>query len=519
MENLSQSGCNTGKWFWVCLAAFLLLVLVFFKNAWVSDDAYINFRAIEQLFAGNGPNWNHHERVQVYTSPLWFWMLSAFRLISPDHFFNSIIMSFVLFLLLAWLMFRQLSLLQASLAFLLLLASNSFMDFTTSGLENILVALLLAVSLSFLEKAGESSSSAGLTLAIAGLALLPVSRHDAVAIAFPLMLIVLTKHCSSNSSRLKTAMLMFAPLIVWSCFSLVYYGALFPNTAYAKIMTGIPRWAMVNQGLKYLLVTLQQDPITVFAIFAAIFTGFRSPKVVSKAAAAGIVLNLLYVLWVGGDFMRGRFLSASYLVAIFVLVWQFESAEESLCSKGLCRGTVLIYLVYLLAFPSTPLNTGLNYSNFNIDHGIADERGYYFDVCSLYSYLYSKPGDIFPDFEWSHIGRQIAESKVGYLENDFNGMLGYWAGTRPIIIDRLALGDPLLARLPLKKDSEWRIGHFKRDVPEEYRRSIETGQNHFSDPGLKELYELIVFATREKELLSLKRLIAILRLNLKLYRV
>ncbi|MFZ5953039.1 MAG: hypothetical protein ACOYXC_20220, partial [Candidatus Rifleibacteriota bacterium] len=377
MDNLSQNGCNTGKWFWVCLAAFLLLVLVFFKNAWVSDDAYINFRAIEQLFAGNGPNWNHHERVQVYTSPLWFWMLAAFRLISPDHFFNSIIMSFVLFLLLAWLVFRQLSLLQASLVFFLLLASNSFMDFTTSGLENILVVFLLAVSLSFLEKAGEASSSARLNLAITGLALLLVSRHDAVTIAFPLMFIVITRHCSSNSSRVKTAFLMFAPLVLWSCFSLVYYGALLPNTAYAKIMTGIPRWAMVNQGLKYLLVTLQQDPITVFAIFAAIFVGFRSQKAVSKAAAAGIVLNLLYVLWVGGDFMRGRFLSASFLVAVFVLVWQLDFAEENSCSKGLCRGSVLIYLVYLVAFPSTPLNTGLNYSNFNLDHGIADERGYY----------------------------------------------------------------------------------------------------------------------------------------------
>ena len=53
-------------------AALLLFMFVVLKNAWISDDAYISFRSIEQFYAGNGLRWNYDERVQVYTSPLWF---------------------------------------------------------------------------------------------------------------------------------------------------------------------------------------------------------------------------------------------------------------------------------------------------------------------------------------------------------------------------------------------------------------------------------------------------------------
>jgi arabinofuranosyltransferase len=308
---------------------------------------------------------------------------------------------------------------------------------------------------------------------------------------------------------------MFLPLAVWSVFSLVYYGALFPNTAYAKLLTGIPRIAMIKQGFHYILVTLQQDPISIFLLFAAIFTGFYVGNRFEKALSVAFLLNTFYILWVGGDFMRGRFFTSALTLAILMLA---AHCEVVFCKrKRLCVGIAMIYLVYLIGFPSTPLNTGFNYNNFNLDHGIADERGYYFDVCSLYSYLYSEPGEVFPDFEWSHIGRQIAEKNVAYLENDFNGMLGYWAGTKPIIIDRLALGDPFLARIPVANPAEWRIGHYKREVSPAYRQSVQTGQNLFPEGSERNLFELLQKAVAEKDLFSTDRFLAILRLNLRRY--
>ena len=52
------------------------------------------------------------------------------------------------------------------------------------------------------------------------------------------------------------------PFILWEIFSLVYYGFPFPNTAYAKLNTGIPRIELLQQGGKYLLSSLRHDPLT-----------------------------------------------------------------------------------------------------------------------------------------------------------------------------------------------------------------------------------------------------------------
>ena len=56
----------------LAVVAYTVAIGIFVKNAWVAEDAYIVFRSVEQLFAGNGPVWNPHERVQAFTSPLWF---------------------------------------------------------------------------------------------------------------------------------------------------------------------------------------------------------------------------------------------------------------------------------------------------------------------------------------------------------------------------------------------------------------------------------------------------------------
>src|SRR5258706_11724750 len=52
-------------------AAWAVLALIILRNAWVSEDAYITFRVIDNFFHGYGLRWNVHERVQAYTHPLW----------------------------------------------------------------------------------------------------------------------------------------------------------------------------------------------------------------------------------------------------------------------------------------------------------------------------------------------------------------------------------------------------------------------------------------------------------------
>ena len=117
------------------LLALAIAIFVFLKNAWVGEDAYILFRSIEQLFSGNGPIWNPHERVQVFTSPLWFIVLALARTFSHDVYLNVIVVSLIL-----WLstLFVLKALHKNNTIFLILIvlfsSSTSFFDYTSSGL-------------------------------------------------------------------------------------------------------------------------------------------------------------------------------------------------------------------------------------------------------------------------------------------------------------------------------------------------------------------------------------------------
>ena len=69
------------------------LLIAFVRNAWMSDDAMITFRSVDQLLAGNGPRWNVYERVQAYTSPAWFFLLAGTRLLIRDLYYAAIVLS------------------------------------------------------------------------------------------------------------------------------------------------------------------------------------------------------------------------------------------------------------------------------------------------------------------------------------------------------------------------------------------------------------------------------------------
>ena len=506
-----------------------LFLLVFLKNAWVSEDAYIMFRSIEQLFAGNGPRWNPHERVQVFTSMFWFWVLAALRVFSTDVFLNALVASLLCSagtLAVLWATLHDS--LRWGLAVLLLLCSRAFMDYTTSGLENPLGYLTVAGFLYFYTRAFRESSSkakrrkslVGL-LALAGLSLLV--RHDLATLLFLPTAYAFWHHRDAMTYQrwVGVATLSLLPFVLWSLFALIYYGSIFPNTAYAKLNTGIARPLLLMQGVKYLEVSIFQDTITIFVIGVSIVClSFRS-----KAAgwlAAGIAVNVLYVVYIGGDFMQGRFLSYAYLLApgAFFYYEGWRVAQPVARSIGLrpamwSNNTFLAVLcvffgAYSAFYPNAPAQTPLDYKRPIIESGIADERGFYFDDSSLFAYL-TNDAPYFPLHTWSRKGRALAEQSKDFVKQRYIGFFGYWAGTEKVIIDPLALSDPFLARLPTGKS--WRIGHFPREVPAAYATSIKNDTNAFRDPCRRALYGDVKLATQDEALFSQKRWHAILRLN------
>jgi arabinofuranosyltransferase len=63
------------------LAGLCFLALTRYHLRHVCDDAFISFRYAENVVAGAGPVWNHGERVEGYSSPLWLGILVVGRIL------------------------------------------------------------------------------------------------------------------------------------------------------------------------------------------------------------------------------------------------------------------------------------------------------------------------------------------------------------------------------------------------------------------------------------------------------
>jgi arabinofuranosyltransferase len=125
----------------------VLLGTVLVRTAWLTDDAYLTFRTVDNLHHGYGLRWNVAERVQAYTHPLWMVSLAAITRLTGEFYLTSIALSIVLSVLTASLLVFTLasSPLWGLLGIMLLTLSRAFIDYSTSGLENALSHFLLVL--------------------------------------------------------------------------------------------------------------------------------------------------------------------------------------------------------------------------------------------------------------------------------------------------------------------------------------------------------------------------------------
>lgn len=97
------------------------------------------------------------------------------------------------------------------------------------------------------------------------------------------------------------------------------------------------------------------------------------------------------------------------------------------------------------------------------------------------------------------------------------GFSGFYAGPKVHIVDAIGLSDPLLARLSAREDPHTGAGHDARIMPAGYLESVITGVNQFADARLGAYYDVLLTVV-QGELLSLRRLVAIWKLNTGAYR-
>ncbi len=486
----------------------IFFAAIVLRNAWLCDDAYISLRTVDNFVHGYGLTWNISERVQAYTHPLWIFLIIPFYAVTGEVYFTVMIISLALSIgAVAWFAAKiSKSIAAAVLGVLILSLSEAFVDFSTSGLENPLTFFLLALFFYFYFKDEITPQRLFWLSLIASLA--AVNRLDTILLYAPMLASAFWPIKSKKA--VYSLILGFLPLIVWESFSLLYYGFPFPNTAYAKLSTGIARMDVWRQGIWYLIYSLRVDPITLVIILTSIIIASFSRKRNVIAPAIGIVLYLIYIVNIGGCFMSGRYLAAPLLVAV-ILLSQYRRPSSIL----LFLWTLMILVVGLTP-PGSPVYAARSDKGepSRIWHGIVRERDWYNPTHGLINY--DRAAAQWPSHDWIDLGLDARAHAPTYLAHVAVGMVGFYAGPQTTILDVYAITDPLLARLPMNKNVRYRVGHFGRFVPVGYEQTLATGKNEIRDTYLKQYYDKLSMLIHGP-IFSLPRLWEIVKFNLGRY--
>jgi arabinofuranosyltransferase len=464
----------------VPLAAVLFLLIL--RSGWVTDDAYLTLRTADNFIHGDGLGWNGDERVQAYTHPLWMLLLTAGYALTHQAFLSSIGLGLLCTGAAVWLLGRLgRDATHALLALGLLTLSRAFVEFSTSGLENPLSHLLVAaLVLAYAVR----RAPFGWLCALA--ALLALNRMDTLLVAVPALvhagLVSVREHGLARTAQ--SALLGALPLLSWELFSLVYYGFWVPNTAFAKLNTGIDARQSLAQGAVYLMTSVVWDPVLLAGLAIGVAAAWVSRDLRRQLLALGALLYVAYVVRVGGDFMAGRFLTVPlFMAACLVATTPLPGGP------GLALGATLfpftLFWLHPLGREEWPVT---DYRRT----GVADERQFYREQGSL---MLTTRVAVPPKGAHVDHGTGLRRSPGSVELMGAVGYAGFYAGPRTHIVDYWALGDALLARLPMRYDPDWRVGHYTRVVPEGYLDTLREGRCLIKDPRLCEylgaLHEVI----------------------------
>lgn len=533
---------RTATLLWALVVPGLALLYVLLANAWIVDDAYITFRSIDNLANGFGLRWNVDERVQVFTHPLWLLAIAALHALTGEFYLTALSAC----LACALLAIGAFAALQTDglrrdawklpLYALVLISSKAVIDYASSGLENALSYLIAALfAARLLVPAGRAAAALPTLVLLASLAFL--NRQDTLLVYLPALCWWLAAH-GRQASRgdWRRAALAGLPALAWLAFALLYYGSPFPNTSYAKLAaTGFPAGWRWRRGLEYLGDSLAWDaPLyALLAVGIALALLRRRPALL--ALYAGALAYLVY--------MVGFAASATHLSGRFAALPLFLGASlfvHALASRRAALGVAAALLVFDVLNPAAAFKFGTHLydSQRSLFRGPPvgeSQRLAARSHIDAKSFIYPdyvpvlgnwRTGATYgPDNLWYRGGLALRESSErvhlgGLLHGEAVGYFGFAAGPGKLIVDRVGLTDPLLARLPAlrpERMEEWKSGHFLRLVPFGYLESLTADANLVRDPNLHRVYDAIRRVARGP-LLDGERLREIWRLNTGAYQ-
>jgi len=454
---------NTAEWKYY-LAGFLFLAgcfLIFWK-AWISEDAFITLRHVDNFIQGYGPVFNISERVEGFTHPLWFAVLAFFRWIGFSPKGAAILPALLAsFAALYFLFFRirirdetgMASFLNPAAA--ILIGTSAFIDFGTSGLETALTYLLLVLYAKFLleNRWLKQPVLAGLITSC-----LILNRPDFGIFMVLLFILYLYELAKKNiQAKHLVRFLVFPALLVggYQIFRMGYYAALLPNPFYAKSGAG----AYWSQGLKYLWDFCRGSLFPVVLFLAFFMLLFKKHQANSKGRLIVLFSGLLHGFFVirgGGDFMHGRFLLPAFLLITLSLTGAFDRFFNKKTSlKVACVAMCLIF--FFSSLRVTPIQKRGQPIHLNI----TEERYFYYkDKIIPLKHLLTDTMILM----WKTIGinyRDLARKAELNIRIAYKnvGFTGFYAGPRVYVLDVLGLTEPVVARIALTMRK--RPGHEK----------------------------------------------------------
>ena len=328
-ERTTRPLLGSHSW-WLLVVPVVVVLVGAWVYRWVDEDAFINFRIIDNLVAGHGLVFNLGERVEADSDPLWLFSLTGLHGILP--FLSLEWLSVVLGLVCTGVGFlaggRGVQRLVGSrqedsvfpLGLLMVAVVAGVWEFATSGLEMSMVFLWLGLSFLLLVRAEGNRTRAVPAAVVMGLGPLirPELALESAVFVAALLVVVTAPGWSEAHRRLsRGAGVVAAALalpVAFELFRMGYYALVVPNTGLAK--AGGSSWW--SQGFTYLWNLLAPYALWLPLLLAVPIVLLRARQwwgrgdrigvmVMATPIAAGLV-DVLYVVHVGGDYMHARLL-------------------------------------------------------------------------------------------------------------------------------------------------------------------------------------------------------------------
>jgi len=441
---------------YLSIIIFIVIAYEIISYSWISEDAFITLRHVKNFLKGYGPVYNPGERVEGFSHVLWFYILVFFKSLGLTYKASVILPSLFLSFTALYIMLFKIKYKNGfNLALPILFSSSAFIDFSTGGLETPLSFFLIALFSKFILEDKLETSPIKLGI-ITGLLILTRPDFGVFYLFLLLYLIYLKIKGSINYKRLFVFFISaFIPNLIYEIFRMGYYGALFPNPFYTKSAIG----SHFSYGLQYLMDFFEGNLsalILLFVITSFIISFLKKEQLSNRLILFFLgIIHIFFVIRGGGDFMHGRFLLPGFL-----LISLSSDGFEYLFTKKRIRiiTTISILIIFFIGLNTKPIQKrGKIYNKY----GISDERySYYKNEKIPLKYIF-KENLI---FMWKNIGinyHNLSKSFIKPIKIAYKnvGFLGFYAGEKVYVLDKLGLTDPVVSRIKIKVRG--RPGHEK----------------------------------------------------------